>query len=67
MQNGNQDDATVENSEIRTVEIEQGSQTGSSSEEKSDNATNAQSTFGPDISASDEDDNSDVCIIQLMN
>jgi hypothetical protein len=38
MQNGNQEDATVENNEIRTVEIEQGSQTGSSSEDKSDNA-----------------------------
>lgn len=60
MQNGNQDDNSEENNEMRTVEIEQGSQTGSSSEEKSDNAPTAQSTFGPDISASDDDDNSDV-------
>lgn len=62
MQNGNQDDKPDENSQLRTVEIEQGSQTGSSSEEKSDNAATAQSTFGPDISASDDDDNSDVCM-----
>ncbi|XP_076074995.1 ankyrin repeat and KH domain-containing protein 1-like isoform X3 [Mytilus galloprovincialis] len=60
MQNGNQDDNSEENNEMRTVEIEQGSQTGSSSEEKSDNAPTAQSTFGPDISASDDDDNSDI-------
>jgi len=65
MQNAEQDeDNNDSNKEIRTVEIEQGNQTGPfpSPLENSQPLPTSQSTFGPDISASDDDEVSDVSI-----
>ena len=59
MQNVAPEENNSSNKEIKTVEIEHGSQTGSyPSIEKSETLPTSQSTFGPDIS--DDDEVSDV-------
>ncbi|XP_069125262.1 ankyrin repeat and KH domain-containing protein 1-like isoform X1 [Argopecten irradians] len=63
MQNVTQDEDHDSNKEIRTVEIEQGSPTGPSYPsplDKTQPLPTSQSTFGQDISTSDDDEMSDV-------
>lgn len=62
MQNATQEEDNVSNKEIRTVEIEQDGQTVPFTLDNQENQTlsNIQSTFGQDISTSDDDEISDV-------
>lgn len=62
MQNETTDENVSTNKNIRTVEIEQGSQTAPyPSLEKNETIQSAQSTFGADIS--DDDEVSDVSLV----
>lgn len=64
MQNVTQDEDHDSNKEIRTVEIEQGNQTGPYPSplplDKTPPLPTSQSTFGQDVSTSDDDEISDV-------
>lgn len=61
MQDASQD-KDKDTSDLRTVEIE-GSQTPSQTVEKSQVIT-SQANFGPDMSGSDDDEASEVCVIR---